>query len=171
MANQNMDLKYNLKKANIVVKGNFQLTSGKAANFYCDFKKVYGNPKLFRQVVDALSKKIKGEGTCIVATGYGGIPLATAVSLKLNLPLTLVRSEKRTHGLKKQIEGYAPTSKDKVAIIEDVCTYGTSLMKIISALKTTKSKIHGCYVVILRPEMRLPFKFRISYLIKAEDLF
>lgn len=159
-----------LKKANIVVRKKVKLTSGKTADFYCDFKKVYENPKLLKKVSDALALKIKNRVTCVAATGYGGIPLATAVSLKLGLPLTLVRGEKRTHGLKKQIEGYVPTAKDSVAVIEDVCTYGTSFMKIINALKRTKAKINCCYVVILRPEMSLPFKYPLTYLIRAEEL-
>lgn len=165
-----MNLKVDLKKANIVVKGKFKLTSGKTADFYCDFKKVYESPRILKKIAGALSKRIKGKVTCIAATGYGGVPLATAISLKLKLPLTLVRSEKRTHGLKKQIEGYMPTAKDSVAIIEDVCTYGTSLVKIIDALKITRAKINGCYIVILRPEMSLPFKYPLNCLIKAEEL-
>lgn len=165
-----MKLSNDLKNANIVVKKRIKLTSSKTSDFYFDFKKVYENPKLFKQTASVLSKKIKNRVTCIAATGYGGIPLATAVSLKLGLPLTLVRGEKRTHGLKKQIEGYIPTVKDSVVVIEDVCTYGTSLMRIIDALKRTRAKINGCYVVILRPEMKLPFKYPIYYLVKAEDI-
>ena len=136
-----MSIKRELKKANIIVKKRVKLTSGKTADFYCDFKKVYENPKVLKKVADALVLKIKeksirrtqGLPTCIAATGFGGIPLATLVSTKLNLPLVLVRTEKRNHGLKKTIEGYIPTVKDSVAIVEDVCTYSTSLMKIISS--------------------------------------
>lgn len=165
-----MTLTAELKRANIIVKGKFKLTSGNTADFYCDFKKVYENPKLFRRVVGVLSKKIKGKVTCIAATGHGGIPLATLVSNKLNLPLTLIRGEKRTHGLKKKVEGYIPSVKDYVTVIDDVCTYGTSLMKAINVLKRKKAKINACYVVILRSEMKLPFKYPLYYLTKAEEL-
>ncbi|OGN09069.1 MAG: orotate phosphoribosyltransferase [Candidatus Yanofskybacteria bacterium RIFCSPHIGHO2_02_FULL_41_11] len=159
-----------LKETEVVKRGNFTLTSGERSDFYFDFKKAYENPRLFKKISNALALKIKGKVTCIAATGYGGIPLATAVSLRLGLPLTLVRSEKRTHGLKKQIEGYVPTAKDLVAVVEDVCTYGTSLIKITDVLKETKAKINGCYVVILRPEMKLLFKYPLYHLIKAKDL-
>jgi|SRR3989344_233852 len=165
-----MNLVKDLKKADIIIKKRVKLTSGKTADFYFDFKKAYENPGLLKKISNVLALKIKGKATCIAATGYGGIPLATAVSLRLRLPLTLVRSEKRTHGLKKQIEGYAPTAKDLVAVVEDVCTYGTSLIKITDALKETKAKINGCYVVILRPEMKLPFKYPLHHLMKAEEL-
>ena len=174
-----MSLKSDLKKSDIVVRGEVKLTSGKTSDFYCDFKKIYDNPKLLKRVVSFLAEEIKskqlfgvtqGLTTCVAAMGHGGIPLATAVSLNLNLPLTLIRGEKRTHGLKKNIEGYVPSAKDCVAIIDDVCAYGTSLTKIIDALSDTKSKISGCYVVILRPEVKLPFKYPIFHLIKAEEL-
>ena len=163
-------LEKELSNAGIIQKRKVKLTSGYVSDFYCDHKKVFENPKLVKRITKELVHKIKDNVTCVAGTGYGGIPLATAVSLDLNLPLVLVRGEARTHGLKKNIEGYVPGPKDSVAIIEDVCTYGTSLLKIIAALKITKAKINGCYVVILRPEMKLPFAYPLHYLTKATDI-
>lgn len=165
-----ISLEQELNNACIIIRKRIKLTSGHISDFYCDHKKVFENPRLVKRIVGELTKKIKGKVTCVAGTGYGGIPLATAVSLSLNLPLVLVRGEARIHGLKKSIEGYIPGPKDSVAIIEDVCTYGTSLLKIVKALKKTKAKIAGCYVVILRPEMKLPFKYPFYYLTKASDI-
>lgn len=159
-----------LKKEGIVNRGDFILTSGKASNCYFDMKKVVANPQLFSYIALLLSKKIKGKATCVASIGFGGIPLATAVSLKLNLPLVMVRDGVRSHGLGKTVEGYVPDKNDKVAIVDDVCTYGTSLKKIVKQISKTSAKICGCYVVVMRSNKKISVGAPIHYLVKAGEI-
>ncbi len=159
-----------LKKAGVINKGNFVLTSGKTSNYYFDIKKVVSDPKLLKFISSLLALKIKGRATCIASIGFGGIPLATAVSLKLNLPLVMVRNSVQSHGLGKTIEGYTPNKNDVVAVVDDVCTYGTSLKKIVKQISKTSAKISGCYVVIMRSNKKISVGAPIHYLIKAEKI-
>lgn len=158
-----------LGKLKVIQKGKFVLKSGEVSNFYIDIKNTFGHSKTFRFIVDELCMVIDKRATCVAGSGYGGLPLATAVSLKLGLPLVLVRDKAKKHGIQKMIDGYLPTKKDKVVIINDVFTMGTSMRKIIKALGKTNSKILAGYVVINRGDTS-KFKVPVKSLLTAEEL-
>ncbi len=141
-----------LKKLKVVKRGKFVLKSGQTSDYYIDMKKAFGSAKVLHLICDEFCKIIDKKATCIAGSGHGGLPLATAVSLKLGLPLVLVRDNPKEHGLKKVIDGYAPTRKDRVAIVDDVFTTGTCISNIASALAPTKAKIQAGYVVLNRGE-------------------
>ncbi len=159
-----------LKKERIVNKGSFTLTSGELSDYYFDVKKAVGNPELLEMMSSLLSAEIRGKATCIASIGFGGIPLATAVSLKLKLPLIMVRNSAKGHGLGKIIEGYIPGSKDNVAVVDDVFSFGTSLEQIIKQINKTSAKISGCFVVITCSDKKTHAGIPIYSLIKAEEI-
>ena len=158
-----------LKRLKIVKKGKFVLTSGKTSDFYVDMKKVLGYPKVSEMICSELCGIIDKKATCIASIGYGGLPLAARVSLKLELPLVVVREKPREHGLKNLIDGYVPTKKDKVAIVDDVFTMGTSISKIAKALSGTGAKILAGYVVVNRGDAS-KFNIRIESLLTVNEL-
>lgn len=102
-----------LKRLKVLKKGKFVLTSGKTSGFYVDMKKVLGYPKTSEILCNNFCKIIDKKATCVASIGYGGLPLAARVSLKLKLPLVVIREKPREHGLKNLIDGYIPTEKDK----------------------------------------------------------
>ena len=64
-----------------------------------------------------------------------------------------------------------PGKNDRVAIVDDVFTMGTSMTKIIKALSKTKAKVVGGYVAVNREEVSkfiIPIK---SLLIKKDLTF
>lgn len=164
-----MKLVEELKKLEIVKKGKFVLKSGQASDYYVDMKKAFGSPKAFRLIVAEISKVIDKKATCIAGSGHGGLPLATAVAIKLKLPLVLVRDKVKDHGIKKMIDGYLPSKKDRIAIIDDVFTSGTSISNTIEVLKLTKAKISSSHVVLNRGELS-KFKIKIKSLLKVGQL-
>lgn len=136
----------------IVHKGKVILRSGKKADFYIDIKKAYGYPKLLAALVAKMSKLVPKGATCVAATGHGGIPLAVLLSQRQNLKLVFVRDKPREHGIQKTIDGHIPSSKDKVVIVDDVFTTGSSVREVIKFLKPTKCKIISAIVVVKRRE-------------------
>jgi len=173
-----------LKKEGIVNKGSFTLTSGELSDYYFDVKKAVGNPELLEMMSSLLAARIMGKATrehrerssrrmtatCIASIGFGGIPLATVVSLKLKLPLIMVRNSAKGHGLGKVIEGYIPGPKDNVAVVDDVFSFGTSLEQILKQINKTSAKILGCYVVITCSDKKTHAGIPIYHLIKAEEI-
>lgn len=157
------------KKLGVIKRGKFILTSGRTSDFYIDIKKVLGSPKVSELICQEFGKIIDKKATCVASIGYGGLPLAARVSLKLGLPLVVVREKPREHGLKNLIDGHVPTEKDRVAIVDDVFTMGTSMSKIIKSLSRTKAKILAGYVVVNRGDAS-KFKVPIKSLLTV-DIF
>lgn len=158
-----------LKKLGVLKKGKVLLTSGKVSDFYVDLKVANGYPRALKLMSAGLAKYLDKNITCVAALGYGGIPLATAVALKNNLKLSLIRKEPRKHGSKKLIEGYVPGKKDRVVIVDDVLMTGGSVGKAIEVIKKTGAKIDKCLVVVNRSADK-KFTFSVEYLIRAEEL-
>ena len=139
-----------LKKENILKYGNFTLRSGAKSTYYCDIKEGLGSPQLLKEIVNNLVLLVPDNTTCIAGSGYGGITLASVVAYKKNLPLILVRDKVKDHGTKKVIDGYVPTKKDYVCIIDDVYTTGSSIEDTKEKLKVTKCKLTKPVVVLNR---------------------
>jgi len=136
--------------------------------YYIDIKRAFGDSDALNLMANELWFEIDNRTTCIAAVGYGGIPLATPISLLYGLNLTLVRDESKKHGRKTWIDGYVPTKRDKVSIVDDVFTTGRNLRKIIKILEPTGAEILGCHVVVKRGEGKLKIPF--TYLMTAEQL-
>ena len=158
-----------LKKLNIIKKGKVIGKSGKVLDFYVDMKKALGSPRVFNLICQEICEVVDKRVTCIAGSGLGGLPLATAVSLRIGLPLVLVRDEVKKHGLQKKINGYIPTKKDKVVIIDDVFTTGTCISNIAQILAITKAQIIGGCVVVNRGDSE-KFKVPIKSLLTLEKL-
>ncbi|MBI4158245.1 MAG: hypothetical protein HY505_01310 [Candidatus Yanofskybacteria bacterium] len=152
----------------IIHEGKVTLRSGKKADFYIDIKKIYGYPKILKTLVLEMSKLIPKEATCVATIGQGGIPLAVLISQKLNLNLSLVRDKPRKHGTRKTIDGYIPSRKDRVVIVDDVFTTGSSIRDVIKYLKPTKCKIVLAIIVIKRGAGRVGLP--LANLLTLEDL-
>jgi len=156
-----------LKKIPVVRPGPVVLKHAGPSDRYIDIKAAYGDPLLRAEIARALWTLMPYKTTCVACSGHGGIPLAADLSRHMELKMTIVRGEPKPHGLNKMIDGYIPTDNDQVAIVDDVCTTGESLRKMIEILTPTEATIRGCYVVVKRgePNMTVPF----HYLFKEDD--
>ena len=152
----------------IIHEGKATLRSGKKTDFYIDLKKAYGEPKLLGALVLEMVKLVPRTATCVATIGQGGIPLAVLLSQKLNLKLALVRYKPRKHGTKKTIDGYIPSRKDRVVIVDDVFTTGSSIRDVIKYLKPTKCKIVSAVVVVKRGVGRVGLP--LVHLLMLKDL-
>lgn len=149
-----------LKAIKVIQRQKINLKHAGASNFYIDIKKIYGYPEILDLISDAVIGGIDKRTTCVAGAGYGGIPLATAVSLKLGLGLVLVRDKKKAHGRNVWIDGYVPQAKDRVWIIDDVFTTGKSIEHMTKILKITKAKVIGCSVVVRRSEQKISIPYK-----------
>lgn len=152
----------------VVHRGKVTLRSGKKADFYIDIKKAYGQPKLLAALVSEMGKLIPKRVNCVATIGQGGIPLATLVSQKLNLKLALVRDKPRKHGTKETIDGYIPSRIDRVIVVDDVFTTGSSIRDVVSHLRPTGCKIVSAVVVVKRGKGKVGLP--LDYLFVLNDL-
>jgi orotate phosphoribosyltransferase len=105
------------------LKGRFTLRSGQVADFYFDKYLFESDPGLLTAVA-TLAQPLIPDGTELLAgLELGGVPVATALSLRSAIPQLLVRKEAKTYGTAKLAEGPDFQGR-RVLVVEDVITTG-----------------------------------------------
>ncbi len=118
-------------------------------------------PELLKEVSDEMKKHIKVYGKIdrIVTMEAMGIPLASALSLDLGIPFTIIR--KREYGLLgevsvEQLTGYSKSKLyinglkkgDTIVIVDDVLSTGGTLRAVLSVLNNMKVIIKAVCIAI-----------------------
>ena len=141
--------------------GDFTLSSGHQSGYYFDGRLLTSDP----------------EGACVLGQGLlpimgemgisavggptlGADPIATAIAVASWLspaakpiPAFFVRKEPKGHGLNQLVEGQLPQKGENVvAIVDDTCTTGGSLLRAISAAEGAGCKVGLVMVVLDRNE-------------------
>lgn len=141
-----------LKENEVFLEGDFTLSSGKKSSYYINMKKAITEPKILSTISKLISDKIKDDEIDKVAgPALGAVPIATAVSLESELPLLMIRKEKKGYGTSKLIEGEL-IEGDDVIVVEDVSTTGGSLLKAIKAIQENGGNVKRAFVVVDRQE-------------------
>ena len=157
-----------LLEIQVIYKEKVTLRSGKTSEFYCDIKKAYGYPDILNALADEIGKQIPEKITCVAASGYGGLPLASVVASRFNKKVTAVRGSEKNHGKGGMIDGYIPKENDFVMIIDDVLTSGSSIKETLAVLQTAGANVVSAIVVVKRgdPELAIPY----SYIFTVEEM-
>ena len=141
-------------------KPTFTLASGEKSNFYFNCKPTTLSPESMFLIGNLLYQLIKKEKTWKVhAVGgltLGADPVAYAIAYTAHLkgmPMEafVVRKEPKKHGTMLWIEGNVKRG-DKVLIVEDVITTGSSTIKAIKRAQQCGLKVIGVVVLIDRQE-------------------
>lgn len=131
-------------RSGVLTFGDFVTKSGRKTPFFINT----GNYKTGEQMAklgEFYAECIKanaGSFEALYGPAYKGIPLSvtTAVALyqkhNINIAFCFNRKEAKDHGEGGTIIGYKPVSGDRVVIIEDVITAGTSVRESVPLLKS-----------------------------------
>ena len=139
------------KCVDISLKKKFLLTSGKKSPIYCDCRRLISFPEQRKKIINFAVEKLKSHNIFIkiknIAGGESaGIPFASFISQKLNLPLSYIRKEKKRFGKNSQIEGIIKPNEN-VLLVEDLMTDGGSKVKFIDSILKAKAKINMIFVI------------------------
>lgn len=144
------------------------LRSGVTSAFYCDIKKAYGYSDILNAFVEEIGKEITPDITCITGSGYGGLPLAAILSLRYDRHFVAAREKTKEYGQQEHLDGYTPTKDDRILIVDDVLTTGSSIRATIAALKETEATIVRVVVLVKRGDGELPIPF--SFILHIDEL-
>jgi uridine monophosphate synthetase len=130
--------------------GQFQLKSGQISPYYLDLRKIISKPSLLVQVAEAYIILLKHLSyDLIAAVPLAALPIATAVSIHLNVPFVYPRLVAKEHGTGNSIEGsFKPA--DKVVLLDDVISTARSKLEAIEVLKKEGLNITDLVVLIDR---------------------
>jgi orotate phosphoribosyltransferase len=137
--------------ATALLRGNFDLSSGKKSHYFLDKYLFETEPRLLSWVTKYLSETIPPGTQRLAGMEIGAVPLATALSLKTGLPFVIVRKAKKEYGTARLIEGKI-NQGDTVVLVEDVVTTGHQAIKAVQILKEAGAKVIKVICVIDREE-------------------
>jgi len=113
----------------------FTWASGRLAPIYCDNRLTLADPALRRAVAARFADALAGAPVSVVAgTATAGIPHATLLADRLDLPLVYVRSAAKAHGTGRRVEGRLPDDA-RAVVVEDTVSTGGSSLAAVEALR------------------------------------
>ena len=153
-----------LQEIDVVRKEKVVLRSGEVSDFYRDIKKAFGYPDILNSLADQICERLPEKTTCVAASGYGGLPLASVVASRFDLKFTAVRNSEKNHGKGGMIDGYVPTKDDVVVIVDDVLTSGSSITETLSVLEKLGIKAESAIVAVKRgdPKLSIPYSYVLT---------
>ena len=133
----------------INVQQPFTWASGYKMPIYNDNRLLLGNAQnraLVTEGFQGLLKKITTEVEVIAGTATAGIPHATTLADRLQVPLVYVRSTAKSHGMGNKIEGILKKNQ-KVLVIEDLISTGGSAVNAVTAVREAGGIVDHCFSI------------------------
>lgn len=124
--------------------GAFTTKSGRATPYFINTGAYDDGAKLARLAAfysHAIRQHFDGAFDVLYGPAYKGIPLAVAIAMRLSeetgtpVPFAFNRKEAKDHGEGGTIVGMQPRDGDRIVILEDVTTAGTSLRESLPLLR------------------------------------
>jgi orotate phosphoribosyltransferase len=142
--------------------GDFVTKSGRRTPFFINTGSYSTGPQLAllgRYYAEALNQHIGDGFNVLFGPAYKGIPLAAAASIALsadfsrNVSFCFNRKEAKDHGEGGEMVGHKLCAGDRVVIIEDVVTAGTSVRESVPLIKSRAgAEVAGLVVSVDRME-------------------
>jgi len=167
----NKDLAQKIVKA-CHLTGHFKLRSGQTSKEYFDKYALESDPLLLEELTEALFPLIPQETELLGALEMGGIPLATALSLKSKIPCRFIRKKAKDYGTMRLCEGGEVKGK-RICLIEDVITTGGQVIESTQELRALGAKVSQVLCVIFRGEEPTKLKeagLEVQWLFQKKDL-
>lgn len=142
--------------------GDFQTKSGRRTPYFMDFARFSRGSQVGRlgsYYAAALRARLGNEFDVLFGPAYKGIPLVVATALALakehgrDVSFCFNRKEDKDHGEGGRLVGHELADGDRVVIVEDVTTAGTSIRETVPLLRAAaRIQLAGLVVAVDRQE-------------------
>lgn len=129
--------------------GDFVLRSGKVSNEYFDKYLFESDPEVLSELTERLEQLVPPDVEVLAGLELGGIPLATAIGLRMKRPIVFVRKKAKEYGTRKLVEGQEVRGRN-VCIIEDVVTTGGQIIESANEIRKLGAIVNSVLCVIAR---------------------
>lgn len=131
--------------------GAFRLRSGTSSTVYWDKYRFESRPELLAEIASALQPMLPVAASHLAGLELGGVPLATALSLRTGMPCLFVRKAAKSYGTMAIVEGeFQP--RDRAVVIVDVVTSGGQVCKSIEEMRNLGLVLEDALCVIDREQ-------------------
>lgn len=139
--------------------GDFTTKSGRRTPYFINTGTFQTGPQL-SLLAEFYARAITehfGDVDVLFGPAYKGIPLAVATAMRLaeddrTVTFSSLRKEAKDHGDTGAWLGHVPTAGEKVLIIEDVTTAGTSVRESMPVLQEAGAEVVGLVIAVDRQE-------------------
>lgn len=130
-----------------ILKGHFQLTSGKHASQYMQCAQVLKYPDRASLLINELKNKLTGNYDLVVGPAIGGILVAYEMGRQLGVPALFTERENGKMALRR---GFQILPGQRVLVVEDVITTGGSVQEAIECVKEAGGIVEEAAVLVDR---------------------
>ena len=154
--------------AGAIQKGHFKLTSGVHSDTYIQCAQIMQHPEFMYNLCSELGKKFRGDDIdVIVGPAIGGIIMSHVMARVLGPWVRAIFTE-RENGKMTLRRSFEIKEGEKVVVVEDVTTTGSSVREVIDIVKSRKGKVVGVGVLIDRSGGKLDFGVKTEKLLTVD---
>lgn len=152
-----------MKSKGAILNGHFLLTSGQHSNVYLEKFRLLENPKVVRELGQRMAGPFMNEDVDIIlGAAIGGILLSHAVAAELG---KLGIFAERIDGNLQLRRGFEIAKDDRVLIVEDIVTTGSSVKELINLVAIYEAEVIGVTCLVDRTKGGVDFKCRTNVLL------
>ena len=156
------------EQAGAIQKGHFKLTSGVHSDTYIQCAQIMQHPEFMHNLCSELGKKFRGDDIdVIVGPAIGGIIMAHVMARVLGPWVRAIFTE-RENGKMTLRRSFEIKEGEKVLVVEDVTTTGSSVREVIDIVKLRKGKVVGVGVLIDRSGGEVDFGIKTEKLLTVD---
>lgn len=156
------------EQAGAIQKGHFKLTSGVHSDTYIQCAQVMQHPEFMHNLCSELGKKFRGDDIdVIVGPAIGGIIMAHVMARVLGPWVRAIFTE-RENGKMTLRRSFEIIQGEKVLVVEDVTTTGSSVREVMDIVKSREGKVVGVGVLIDRSGGKVDFGIKTEKLLTVD---
>ncbi|HEV8423709.1 MAG TPA: phosphoribosyltransferase family protein [Actinomycetes bacterium] len=125
------------------------LRSGATSHEYFDKYRFESDPRLLREIAEAMAGLLPAGADALAGLELGGVPLATVLSQVTGLPAGFVRKQAKPYGTRRLTEGF-DVAGYRLVVVEDVVTSGGAVVESCRALRAEGAEVAVAVCVIDR---------------------
>lgn len=140
-----------------LLKGHFKLTSGRHSDVYYEKFTLLKNPAICTRICQVMAERLRPhKPELVVGPTTGGIIIAYDVARYLGVES--IYAEAANGGGREFKRGFTIERNQRVAIVDDVLTTGTSLNEVIALVEKFEADIVGLGVLLDRSNGQAQFR-------------
>ncbi len=156
------------EQAGAIQKGHFKLTSGVHSNTYIQCAQIMQHPEFMHNLCSELGKKFRGDDIdVIVGPAIGGIIMAHVMARVLGPWVRAIFTE-RENGKMTLRRSFEIKKGEKVLVVEDVTTTGSSVREVMDIVRSRQGKVVGIGVLIDRSGGKVDFGIKTEKLLTVD---